>query len=125
MMNILLVAIGGAFGSVCRYLTGIAVSRLLGMSFPWGTMVVNLVGSFAIGFLIELIARRFSASMELRLLLVVGVLGGFTTFSSFTLDALTLMERGTTGWAAFYVLATVILGLLAGYGGLAVGRSLL
>jgi CrcB protein len=124
MFNILLVAVGGATGSVARYLTGIAMTRLLGPAFPWGTITVNIVGSFIIGLLTELIARKFSAPLELRLLLVVGFLGGFTTFSSFSLDTMALFERGEGLTAFVYVFASVVLSLAAAFGGLALGRSL-
>lgn len=124
MFHILLVAIGGATGSVARYLTGLAMTRLLGPAFPWGTITVNIVGSFAIGILTELVARKLAAPMEMRLLLVVGFLGGFTTFSSFSLDTLALVERGAVLTAFGYVGASVILSLAAAFGGLALGRSL-
>lgn len=124
MFHILLVAFGGAIGSVARYMTGLAMTRWLGPSFPWGTMTVNIAGSFAIGFLTELVARKFSAPMEMRLLLVVGFLGGFTTFSSFSLDTLALAERGAMLPAFAYVAASVVLSLAAAFGGLALGRSL-
>lgn len=125
MMNLLLVAIGGAVGSVCRYLTGLWMTRLFGPAFPWGTLTVNVVGSFAIGFLTELVARKLNASMEMRLLIVVGFLGGFTTFSSFSLDTMALMERGATVAAFSYVLISVVISLLAAFGGLSVGRAVL
>lgn len=125
MVNLLLVALGGAIGSVCRYLTGVLMTRLLGMAFPWGTLTVNVVGSFAIGFLTELVARKLNASMEMRLLIVVGFLGGFTTFSSFSLDTLALYERGATAAALAYILVSVTVSLLATFGGLAVGRAVL
>jgi CrcB protein len=124
MFHILLVAIGGATGSVARYLTGLAMTRLLGPAFPWGTITVNIVGSFAIGLLTELVARKFAAPMEMRLLLVVGFLGGFTTFSSFSLDTMALAERGAILAAFGYVAASVLLSLGAAFGGLALGRSL-
>ena len=124
MFYILLVAIGGATGSVARYLTGLAMTRLLGPAFPWGTITVNIVGSFAIGILTELVARKFAAPMEMRLLLVVGFLGGFTTFSSFSLDTMALAERGAILAAFGYVVASVLLSLGAAFGGLALGRSL-
>ncbi len=124
MFHILLVAIGGALGSVARYLVGLGMTRLLGVSFPWSTLTVNIVGSFAIGFLTELVARRFDASTELRLLLVVGILGGFTTFSSFSLDTMALVERGATASAVAYVGASIVLSLSAAFGGLLLGRSL-
>ncbi|MCO5733868.1 fluoride efflux transporter CrcB [Rhizobium sp. SSA_523] len=125
MVNILLVAAGGAIGSVFRYLTGILMTRLLGLSFPWGTLTVNILGSFAIGFLSELIARKLNASMEMRLFIVVGVLGGFTTFSSFSLDTVALIERGAATAAFAYIATSVILSLLATFAGLGVGRAML
>jgi fluoride exporter len=124
-MQILIVAVGGAVGSVCRFLTGVVVTRLAGPAFPWGTFTVNVVGSFAIGFLAELVARKLNASMEMRLLIVVGFLGGFTTFSSFSLDTIALIERGATAAALSYVLASVVISLLATFGGLAFGRAVL
>ncbi|MFN3501852.1 MAG: fluoride efflux transporter CrcB [Allorhizobium sp.] len=120
----LLVAIGGATGSVARYLTGIAMTRWLGMGFPWGTITVNIVGSLMIGLLTELLARRFSAPMEMQLLLLVGFLGGFTTFSSFSLDTMALFERGESHLALAYVGASLVLSLSAAFSGLALGRSL-
>ncbi|WP_210105240.1 fluoride efflux transporter CrcB [Neorhizobium galegae] len=125
MMQLTLVAVGGAVGSVCRYLAGLAVTRLLGFNFPWGTLTINIAGCFAIGFLTELLARRFDASLDLRLLIIVGFLGGFTTFSSFSLDTMVLIERGATAAALAYVLASVLVSLLAAFGGLALGRAVL
>ncbi|KPF41762.1 fluoride efflux transporter CrcB [Rhizobium sp. AAP43] len=124
MFNVLLVAFGGALGSVCRYLTGLAMTRLLGPAFPWGTLTVNVVGSFAIGFLAELFARKFDASMELRLLLIVGFLGGFTTFSSFSLDTLALVERGAALQGMAYIAGSLLLSFAAVFSGLSLGRSL-
>ncbi len=124
MLNLLLVAAGGAAGSVLRYLVGLWSLRLLGPSFPWGTMIVNVAGSFAIGLLAELIARRLNSSEEMRLLLVTGLLGGFTTFSAFSLDTMSLMERGATAAAVSYMVASVVLSLGAALGGLALGRSM-
>ncbi|THV25345.1 fluoride efflux transporter CrcB [Peteryoungia ipomoeae] len=125
MLQILLVAIGGALGSVGRYLAGVHITRLMGAGFPYGTLTVNIVGSFLIGLLVELLARKLNGSMDLRLFLVVGFLGGFTTFSSFSLDALALFERGATLAAAAYILASLILSLAAVFAGLLLGRSLL
>ncbi len=122
--NILLVAIGGAMGSAARYLSALAATRLFGPAFPWGTLFVNLFGSFLMGVVVEVLARRFDASNELRLLLAVGVLGGFTTFSSFTLEAAVLAERGSLALAFAYVAGSVLLGLSALFAGLALARSL-
>lgn len=124
MLNIALVATGGAIGSVFRYLVGVWSVRLAGANFPWGTLAVNVVGSFMIGLLVELVARRLNASMEMRLFLVTGVLGGFTTFSSFALDAASLLERGATGLSIVYVLASLIVSIAAVFAGLALGRNL-
>ncbi len=125
MLNWLLVAVGGAIGSMFRYGTGLAATRLLGPGFPWGTITVNVVGSFVIGLFVELIARRFNASEPLRLLLVTGFLGGFTTFSSFSLDAVALIERGQGALSLVYMLASVGLSLLAVFAGLAAVRAVL
>jgi CrcB protein len=125
MWNVILVAAGGALGSVLRYGTGLAATRMLGAGFPWGTLIVNVAGSFVIGLFIEMIARRFEASEPLRLLLVTGFLGGFTTFSSFSLDAMALIERGATGLALLYMAASFGLSLLAVAAGLALARTVL
>ena len=113
LVPILLVAVGGAFGSVCRYLVGVGAGRLLGLDFPFGTMIVNIVGSFIMGVFIELLALRFDGSEGLRLFVAVGILGGFTTFSSFSMEFWLLFERGQAGQAAAYVLASVVGGILA------------
>ena len=123
MINIVLVAAGGAIGSVFRYLVGVWSVRLAGVNFPWGTLTVNVVGSFLIGLLVELVARRLNASMEMRLFLVTGVLGGFTTFSSFSLDAVSLFERGALGLSAVYVLASLSVSIAAVFAGLAFDRT--
>jgi CrcB protein len=125
MNNMLLVALGGAIGSVCRYLVGLWTLRLWGPSFPWGTLAVNVVGSLAIGFLAELIARRFGASPEMRLLIITGFLGGFTTFSAFSLDVVSLLERGASMAGVTYIVASVAISLGAVFAGLALGRAML
>jgi fluoride exporter len=119
-VNILAVALGGSAGSVARYLVGIAAGRLFGMSFPWGTLIINVVGSFALGALAEAFALRWDASPAVRVFLTVGICGGFTTFSTFSLDTVYLMNRGEMVLAAAYVVASVILsigGLFAGLHG--------
>lgn len=124
MNHILLVAAGGAIGASLRHLTGLATLRLFGMGFPWGTVVVNVAGSFAMGMVVELLARRFGASMELRLFLATGLLGGFTTFSAFSLDAMGLFGRSGAMMAGLYVAANVAGAILALYAGLALARTL-
>src|SRR5690348_3380000 len=93
MQNLLLVAVGGGIGAALRHLVNMAAMRL-GTSFPWGTLVINIAGCFVMGVFIEVLARRFNASSELRLFVATGILGGFTTFSAFSLDFAVLWERG-------------------------------
>ncbi|MDB5550183.1 MAG: CrcB-like protein [Rhizobium sp.] len=124
MNHILLVALGGAIGSVARYLTGQATLRWFGPAFPWGTLAVNIVGSLAIGIFAELIARRFDNSPELRLLIITGFLGGFTTFSAFSLEVTAMAERGDYLWAATYILLSIIISVAAVFAGLALVRAL-
>ncbi|MCM5552570.1 fluoride efflux transporter CrcB [Pleomorphomonas sp. NRK KF1] len=118
LVSVLLVAMGGAFGSVCRYLVGVGASRFLGPDFPFGTMIVNIVGSFFMGLFIELLALKLDGSESLRLFVAVGVLGGFTTLSSFSLDSIVLFERGAIGAAALYVGGSILLSLAALVAGL-------
>ena len=119
-----LIFLGGGLGAVSRHLSGMAVMRASGPGFPWGTMVVNIVGSLAMGVLIAWLARRSSGDADLRLLLATGFLGGFTTFSAFSLDAVTLYERGALTAAAAYVIASVTVSILALFGGLWLARQL-
>ncbi|MGO4436447.1 fluoride efflux transporter CrcB [Rhizobium sp. RAF56] len=123
MTQALLVAVGGAFGSLLRYGVGLWSLRVAGPGFPWGTLTVNLVGCFLIGVLAELISRKFGGSVELRLLLITGVLGGFTTFSAFSLDALVLFERGETVAALLYIASSVVVSLAAVFGGATLVRT--
>ena len=103
------VALGGALGASARYLTGVATMRLIGPGFPWGTLAVNIAGSFLMGVLVVVLAHKDAT--RLAPLLMTGVLGGFTTFSAFSLDTITLIERGQTMLAGFYIAASVILSL--------------
>jgi CrcB protein len=105
------VALGGALGATCRYLTGIAATRVMGHGFPWGTLAVNIAGSFLMGALVVVLAEK--GGTRFAPFLMTGLLGGFTTFSAFSLDAITLFERGQHGIAAGYVGASVVLSLLA------------
>jgi CrcB protein len=125
MNQFLLVAAGGAFGAGCRHAVNLGATRLFGPAFPWGTFAVNVAGSLAMGLLIGLLARNGSESgAALRLFLATGVLGGFTTFSAFSLDAVTLWERGAAGQAAAYAVGSVVLSILALAAGLAAVRGL-
>jgi CrcB protein len=124
MTHILLVAAGGALGSVLRYLVGLWTLRSFGPSFPWGTLTVNITGSFLIGVFAEVIARKFGASAEMRVFLITGILGGYTTFSAFSLDAITLLERGEPVTALIYVASSVLLSALAVFAGLVLMRAM-
>jgi len=122
MTSLFQVAIGGALGASARFLTGVAVLRLAGPGFPWATLIVNVLGSFAMGVLIVVLAQ---GSNRFAPLLITGLLGGFTTFSAFSLDTLSLFERGQAGLASAYVVGSVGLSLLAIGAGLLMARSLI
>ena len=107
---------GGAIGAGLRYLTGNAVSARFGVAFPWGTLLVNLAGGFMMGLLAGLVLRG-QASETMRLFAGVGVLGGFTTFSAFSLESWQLIERGQVWLAGGYGLASVIGSIIALAGG--------
>ena len=117
-MKILLsVALGGAVGAVGRYLVGIYSGAWFGDGMPWSTFLVNIAGSFLLGVFVALSALVWSPSASLRAFIAVGVLGGFTTFSAFSLDVVLLAERGRLGTAALYAAASAVLaigGLFAG-----------
>lgn len=117
------VAIGGSLGSVARYLVAIGAGRLVGTEFPWGTLVINIVGSFLIGVLAESFALSWNASQAIRVFLTIGICGGFTTFSTFSLDAIVLMQRGELWSAGAYIAASVALSILALFGGLLLVRA--
>jgi CrcB protein len=121
MISYLTVMAGGAVGAGLRYGTGQMLTVRLGTGFPWGTLIVNLVGGFAMGLLAGWLSR--GGSEPWRLLLGVGVLGGFTTFSAFGLDTIVLIERGQAGLAAAYVLASVIGAIGLTMLGLALARA--
>lgn len=116
------VALGGAIGASLRYLTNVGAGRLFGPGFPVATLVVNILGSFLMGVLVVVLAKK--GGNHFAPLLMTGVLGGFTTFSAFSLDAITLWERGQTGPAILYVAGSVILSLAALVAGLFLARSL-
>ncbi|MBM9596350.1 fluoride efflux transporter CrcB [Roseitranquillus sediminis] len=101
------IAAGGAAGAVLRYLTGVAALRALGAGFPWGTLVVNVAGSFLMGVCVVWLMTR--GLQVLSPLLMSGFLGGFTTFSAFSLDTVSLVERGEPALAALYVVLSVLL----------------
>ena len=120
-LTLLQVALGGAIGATGRYLTGVAAVRLMGPSFPWGTLVVNVVGSFVMGVIAVWLAER--GLTRFAPLLMTGILGGFTTFSAFSLDAVSLYERGEVAAAGIYIAASVGLSVLALVAGLVLARG--
>jgi len=109
---ILTVAAGGATGAVARYLLASQIGNWANSGFPWGTFAVNILGCAIMGLLTEILALAWSPSPEMRAFLTVGILGGFTTFSAFSLDAVLLMERNDWMSALFYVAGSVVLSLL-------------
>ena len=125
MRLVLYAAAGGAIGTVARHLANVGFGRWLGAGFPWSTLFVNVVGGFLMGVLIEALALRFEGSIELRTFLATGILGGFTTFSAFSMDAALLMQRGETATAALYIGASVALSILALLAGLSLTRVVL
>ncbi|WP_020160403.1 MULTISPECIES: fluoride efflux transporter CrcB [Methylobacter] len=125
MNQLIAVALGGSLGSVLRFLVSTGVYQWLGRGFPYGTLAVNVIGSFLIGLLAEaLILQRITFAMEYRAAILVGILGGFTTFSSFSLETIYLMEQGSFTKAGLNVLISISAGLLAVWLGLLSGRSL-
>lgn len=124
-MPLVLVMLGGALGSGARHLVGRAMLSLFGPAFPFGTLAVNLIGGLLMGLLAGTLARvgADGPGEAWRLFLAVGVLGGFTTFSSFSLDAVTMAQRGAWPLALGYVLASVIGSILALAAGLAIARG--
>ena len=121
MPMLLAVAAGGATGSVARYVLGTLLMRV-SSGFPVSTLLINVAGSFLIG----LLARLFDApdqNQVLRAALTVGICGGFTTFSTFSAETVTLLQQGKAGRAALYVTVSLVLGVLATFAGLAVGRT--
>lgn len=124
MPTILVVALGGAIGSVLRYLMNNAVTVLVKTSFPLGIMSVNILGGLVMGILIGLFADQWQAPQNVRAFLVVGVLGGFTTFSTFSADTVLLWQRGEAMQAVLYMAGSVVLSIAALVAGMALVKTL-
>ncbi len=124
MIQILVIAVGGAVGAVMRYLTSTGVYAVLGRGFPYGTLVVNVLGSLLMGVLTILMLERLSIGPEWRAGILIGVLGAFTTFSTFSMETLNLIEQGDWIKALANVLLSTVLCLLAVWLGVLMGRSL-
>jgi|SRR5919199_2207819 CrcB protein len=123
-MNILLVAVGGAIGATARYLLGGWIQSWVGSSFPWGTLVINVSGSLIIGLVLGLVDRG-TLSSEARLFLAVGLLGGFTTFSTFSYEGIQMVQSGDYGSLLIYEVTHLGLGLLAANFGLIMARVII
>jgi fluoride exporter len=116
------IALGGAIGAALRHFLNIGIARIAGSDFPWHTMLINVSGSFVMGLLVSLMAMRWNVSNELRAFLTTGILGGYTTFSAFSLDFALLVERKTYALAGAYALGSVVLSLAAIFAGMALAR---
>ena len=122
--QLLMIAAGGAAGSLMRFLLSTGVHRLAGRDFPYGTLTVNVIGSLLIGILYIVLVERASLGAEWRALLLVGFLGAFTTFSTFSIETLNLLENGELIKAGANVLLSVVLCILAAWSGVIMGRQL-
>ena len=123
-MSYLLVFLGGGLGSSLRHAVNMLSIRTLGIGFPYSTFIINITGSTIMGLIAGYLAFRIDASQSWRLFLMTGILGGYTTFSAFSLDAMLLYQRGDAGLAIAYVLGSVVLSLAGVAAGLAIVRSL-
>ncbi|MFT3986376.1 fluoride efflux transporter CrcB [Aestuariivirga sp.] len=124
-MTILWVALGGAIGSALRYLVNITVGPAYGSEFPWHTLIINVIGCFVMGAIVSLMALKLNVSNDMRAFLTTGIIGGFTTFSAFSLDFATLVERKAYGFAGAYAMGSVVFSLLAVFAGLWLVRAAL
>ena len=120
-----LVALGGALGSVSRFLLGPALQRAFDATFPVGTLFINITGSLILGFVMRLAVEGVNVTPEARAFIAVGFCGGFTTFSTFSFEAMRLLEDGEGWHAAMYVFASVLLSLAAAFVGLVAARELM
>jgi CrcB protein len=122
-MSYLLVFIGGGLGASLRHAVNMISARGLGTAFPYGTFIINITGSIAMGLIAGYLAFKGEASQPWRLFLMTGVLGGYTTFSAFSLDTVLLYERGEVGLAVFYVVGSVVISIVGLFAGLALVRN--
>ena len=123
-MSYLLVFFGGGLGAMLRHLVNVTCARCIGLEFPWGTFIINITGSTVMGLIAGYLAFKGEASQPWRLFVMTGILGGYTTFSAFSLDAALLYERGELGLSAIYVIGSVALSIAGLFGGLALMRHL-
>jgi len=123
MLQLLVIGCGGAVGALMRYGLGWRITLLAGGSFPWGTLFVNVFGCFLAGLILTLFVTRIPLSDLLRNGLQIGLLGGFTTFSAFSIDAITLFDQGLWLRGLLYIVTTVVVSVLGAYLGMSVGRN--
>jgi CrcB protein len=123
-MGFLIVFLGGGLGAALRHGVNISAARLLGTGFPYGTLFINVLGSLAMGLIAEYFALKGHLPQHWRLFLTTGILGGFTTFSAFSLESALLYERGQVAGAAIYVIASLVLAIGGLFAGLAIVRAL-
>jgi CrcB protein len=123
-MAFLIVFLGGGLGAALRHGVNLMAARVFGTAFPYGTLLINVLGSMAMGLIAEFFALKSGLPQHWRLFLTTGILGGFTTFSAFSLEAALLYERGQLAGAAIYVVASVVLAIGALFAGMAIVRML-
>jgi CrcB protein len=125
MLGLMYVAFGGAFGSMCRYAVGVWIGRINETDFPFATLIINITGSFLMGIWIGVMVLMLpTKSKELHLLMAIGVLGGYTTFSTFSLESYLLIEKGLWLQAAAYMIGSVVLSIAALFAGMWLLRSI-
>jgi CrcB protein len=122
MKTLFIIGLGGALGSIGRYLVQVAVGRYITLTFPLGTLIVNITGCFLIGLLYGLAERHAWISTEWRFFLITGICGGYTTFSSYSYESILLFKLGNYSYFFFYIAASVVFGLLATLGGILLAR---
>jgi len=124
-MGFLIVFIGGGIGAAVRHGINLAAFRLVGTGFPYGTLFINVFGSLIMGLTAEYFALKAGLPQHLRLFLTTGILGGFTTFSAFSLEVALLYERGDLAGSAIYIVASVVLSVAALFAGMAIDRAII
>lgn len=124
MTDFFLVFLGGGLGAMLRHLVNISCARCVGTAFPYSTFIINISGSTVMGLIAGYLAFKGAASQPWRLFLMTGILGGYTTFSAYSLDAALLYERGQLGLAAFYVIGSVVFSIAGLFAGLALIRHM-